>query len=34
MCLDVDYLFSQIGPAEFKLADNVLKLVYGQALIL
>lgn len=24
----------QIGPAEFKLADNILKLVYGQALIL
>ena len=28
------YLSFQIKPAEFRLADNVLKLVYGQALLL
>ena len=28
------FYFSQVGPAEFSLANNILKLVYGQALLL
>ncbi len=27
-------VFPQVGPAEFNLADNILKLVYSQALVL
>ena len=25
--------FKRLGPAEFNLANNILKLVYGQALV-